>query len=70
MVLFHHFAQARVIDVCVDLCCRNIRMTEQFLHHTQVRAARKQVRGEAVSQFVRMHMLKPLMQRDRKSNTV
>jgi hypothetical protein len=39
--------------VGVDLRRGELRVTEQFLHETQIRAGIEQVRGIAVPQFVR-----------------
>ena len=45
--------QSLLRDVGVDLSCRQIPMTEQFLNAPEVGSAVQQVGGEAVSQRVR-----------------
>lgn len=52
MVFDDDFAHARVIDVCVDLCCGDVGVAEEFLDDAEVCASGEEVRGEAVSEFV------------------
>ena len=47
------------IDMRVDLGGADIGVAEKFLHHAQIRATGKQVRGERVAQFVRVYMPQP-----------
>ena len=45
--------QSLLRDVGVNLSCRQIAMTEQFLHAAEIGSAIQQVGGEAVPQRVR-----------------
>ena len=53
MSLVVHRAQSRDRDVGVQLCRRQRRVAEQFLHDAQVRATLEQMGGRAVPQAVR-----------------
>lgn len=48
MELLVHLLQPRVIDVRVDLCRRNARMTKHLLHLPQVGPTTEQVRRKAM----------------------
>ena len=45
--------QSLARDMCVDLRCRNVRMPEQQLHHTQIGAMVQQMRRERMPQRMR-----------------
>ena len=47
-----HFPQAIGCDVRVNLSGRHRRMTQEFLHHTDIGATFEEMGGEAVSQGV------------------
>ena len=47
------FLHAFTRDVGVDLRGRQITVTEQHLHHAQIRAMIQQVRGEGMTQGMR-----------------
>lgn len=53
---FHHLLQVRGIHVRVHLGCANVRMSQHFLHGTQISPAREQMRGEGVTEHVGMHV--------------
>ena len=53
---FHHLLQVRGIHVRVHLGRANVRMSQHFLHGTQISPAREQVRGEGVTEHVGMHV--------------
>src|SRR6185437_82575 len=55
MALLVNANQVSTCDVCVYLGSRNGRMTEKFLDKADVGAAIQQVRGEAVTQRMRMN---------------
>lgn len=52
-----HSLQPLLIHMSVDLCRRYIGMPEHFLDDSQIGAIAEQVRGEAVSQKVRINTL-------------
>ena len=52
-----HIPQPRTVHVRVHLRRGDVGMPKEFLHHAEVRAARQQVRGEAVPEHVRMNAL-------------
>src|SRR3569833_3556531 len=56
MVLTVHLFQTLASHVCVDLCSRQITVTQQHLYHAQVRAMIEQMRGESVSQRMRREL--------------
>jgi len=47
-----HALQPLLIDMCVNLGCRNIGVTEHFLNDPQISAVPQQMRSEAVPQRV------------------
>ena len=50
-------AQMQIGDVCINLRRRNIAVPEQRLNRTRIRAVLQEMRGKAVSQRVRRHIL-------------
>src|SRR5581483_4636727 len=48
--------QSLLVYVCIDLRGRNISVSEQFLNDAQIGTISQQVRGEAVSQKVRINV--------------
>ena len=46
------------VDMCIDLCGANVGVTEQFLHHPQIRPALQKVGRKGVPQHVGMDMAK------------
>ena len=52
-----HSFQSLLIDVRIDLRCRNVGMAEHFLDDAKIGAVSQQVRREAVSQKVRVDVL-------------
>ena len=55
MVYPDHLSEARSINVGVDFSGGYVAVTEHLLHGAEVGSARKQVRGEGVSQRVRVN---------------
>ena len=49
--------QSLLIDVCIDLCGPNIGVAKHFLDDAQIGAVPQEMRGEAVSQKVRINVL-------------
>ena len=52
MQVAHQALQALLNDVCVNLGCRNIRMTQQRLHNAQVCPVVQQMRSKCVAQHM------------------
>ena len=50
-------AQMQIRDVCINLRRRNIAVPEQRLNRTRIRAVLQEMRGKAVSQRMRRHVL-------------
>ena len=57
MKLSMHGFQSLLIDMGIDLRCRNVGVAEHFLDDAQIRAIPQQMRCEAVSQKVRVNVL-------------
>ncbi len=55
---FEQVAQFVGDDVGIDLCRRNVGVTEQELHGAKVCAARQQMRSESVAQGMRRHAVR------------
>src|SRR3569833_4248841 len=53
MMLTVHLFQTLASHVCVDLCSRQITVTQEHLHYAEVRAVIEKMRGKGVSQRVR-----------------
>ena len=51
-----HRLEPLLIDMRVNLRCRNIRMAEHFLDNAQIGAVAEQVRREAVPQQMRINI--------------
>src|SRR3569833_1359478 len=56
VVLTVHLFQTLASHVCVDLCSRQITVTQQHLYDAQVRAVIEQMRGERVPQGMRREL--------------
>src|SRR5438034_3281555 len=53
MIAPMHLSQILSVDVCVDLCRGDVRVTEHLLNRAQVSAPLQQMGGERMSQRVR-----------------
>ena len=57
MKLAVHGFQSLLIDVRIDLRCRNVGVAEHFLDDAQIGAVPQQMRCEAVSKKMRIYVL-------------
>src|SRR5690554_3067171 len=57
MTLIVHPGKMLKVQMSIDLCGGDVRMTKQFLHRTQVAAGLQHMAGKGVPQQVRMQAL-------------